>query len=117
MTPARACALRLAGARHEGLGILSKCSLQGLGEGKVAASSFRTSYVPLNKQADFINGMQVSPAMLFSYVELQTCLGWPCSCCRAIPSHPPVLAVSGCSVLSVGLNSVHLPLEEQLRKE
>ena len=33
--------------------------LQGLGEGKVAASSFRTSYVPLNKQADFINGMQV----------------------------------------------------------
>ena len=34
--------------------------LQGLGEGKVAASSFRTSYVPLNQQADFINGMQVS---------------------------------------------------------
>ena len=25
------------------------------------ASSFRTSYVPLNKQADFINGMQVAP--------------------------------------------------------
>ena len=34
--------------------------MQGLGEGKVAASSFRTSYVPLNKQADFINGMQVN---------------------------------------------------------
>ncbi len=33
--------------------------LQGLGEGKVAASSFRTSYVPLNKQSDFIKGMQV----------------------------------------------------------
>ena len=34
--------------------------LQGLSEGKVAASSFRTSYVPLNQQADFINGMQVN---------------------------------------------------------
>ena len=32
---------------------------QGLGEGVVAASSFRTSYVPLNTQADFIAGMQV----------------------------------------------------------
>lgn len=37
-----------------------KLMLQGLSEGKVAASSFRTSYVPLNQQADFINGMQVS---------------------------------------------------------
>jgi hypothetical protein len=35
------------------------CHLQGLGEGVVAASSFRTSYVPLNKQSDFIDGMQV----------------------------------------------------------
>ena len=34
--------------------------MQGLGEGMVAASSFRTSYVPLNKQADFVNGMQVT---------------------------------------------------------
>ena len=41
--------------------------LQGLGEGKVAVSSFRTSYVPLNKQSDFISGMQV----LFSKV---TCI-------------------------------------------
>ncbi len=39
---------------------ISKHGVQGLGEGVVAASSFRTSYVPLNKQADFINGMQVT---------------------------------------------------------
>lgn len=34
---------------------------QGLGDGVVEASSFRTSYVPLNKQEDFIKGMQVWP--------------------------------------------------------
>lgn len=49
---------------HEVLSILLKqhsdllCSLQGLGHGLVEASSFRTSYVPLNKQEDFIKGMQ-----------------------------------------------------------
>ena len=61
--------------RCECFGILSEFCMQGLGEGKVATSSFRTSYVPLNKQADFINGMQVSPVMLMSWVELQPCLG------------------------------------------
>jgi hypothetical protein len=35
-----------------------RIAAQGLGEGVVAASSFRTSYVPLNTQADFIAGMQ-----------------------------------------------------------
>ncbi len=50
------------------LGVITvKPVLQGLGEGKVAVSSFRTSYVPLNKQSDFISGMQV----LFSKV---TCI-------------------------------------------
>ncbi len=37
------------------------CLFQGLGDGMVEASSFRTSYVPLNKQEDFIKGMQVWP--------------------------------------------------------
>ena len=60
------------------LGSLSEACLQGLGEGKVAASSFRTSYVPLNKQADFINGMQASPVI-------------PCSTssCRHVWDEPP----------------------------
>ena len=44
----------------------------------MAASSFRTSYVPLNKQADFINGMQVSPVMLC-----------PMSSCRLIWNGSP----------------------------
>ena len=36
--------------------------LQGLSNGVIEASSFRTSYVPLNKQEDFIKGMQARPA-------------------------------------------------------
>ena len=37
--------------------------LQGLSEGVIEASSFRTSYVPLNKQEDFIKGMQACPPL------------------------------------------------------
>ena len=35
--------------------------ISGLAGGVVTASAFRTSYVPLGTQADFINGMRVRP--------------------------------------------------------
>ena len=45
----------------------------------MAASSFRTSYVPLNKQADFINGMQVIASQQVSHAQIMV------HCARLLP--------------------------------
>ncbi|EIE26672.1 multidrug efflux transporter AcrB transmembrane domain-containing protein [Coccomyxa subellipsoidea C-169] len=55
--PSEDCAKGGAGAYNGALQLSSK------DYGVVEASSFRTSYVPLNKQEDFINGMQARPPL------------------------------------------------------
>ena len=104
--------------RHEGLGILSKSCLQGLGEGKVAASSFRTSYVPLNKQADFINGMQVSPAMLCPMSSCRLVWDGPVHAAEQLLSTPlfwqslaAVSSLLGCTVYTSSLRSTSERIE------
>lgn len=62
----------------------------GLGEaGLVAASSFRSNYVVLSRQADFIAALQVGSRRWGA--------AWPPSqaCCRALACPPAVLAARG----------------------
>lgn len=74
--------------------------LQGLSNGVVEASSFRTSYVPLNKQEDFINGMQACPPLPAALLPYNVSRLLPQSSLHAINenlmisgSHCPVQAV------------------------
>ena len=57
--------------------------LQGLSNGVVEASSFRTSYVPLNKQEDFINGMQARPPLPAALLPYNTSRLFPQSSLHA----------------------------------
>ncbi|CAL8466999.1 g6535 [Coccomyxa elongata] len=64
--PSEDCAKGGAGVYTDALQQSSKESsgIKGLSHGVVEASSFRTSYVPLNKQEDFIKGMQAVRSFL-----------------------------------------------------
>ena len=71
--------------------------------------------MPLNKQADFINGMQVSPVTLSA---LSSCRPvWDDSTHAAEHTfQTPKSGIPGYKVLPVGLHHVRLSLQEHLRE-
>ena len=67
--PSAACAKGGKGAYSDSIQTIPGQPEQavGLSEGLVAASAFRSNYVPLSTQADFIAGLRVSILLFISY--------------------------------------------------
>ncbi len=106
--PSAACAKGGAGAYSDALqrDADDPGGVAGLQRGVIAASAFRTSYVPLSRQTDFIDGFKVGGARA-STAQAATCLAHNRAELSSMPrcQEPTVHFVSCLPILSVALET------------